>query len=155
MAQFGRYRFLLIAVVFHLLYIWSCFSTYFTSPIVHGMREHRVETQEAPAKRLVLFVGESRQVCSIPSTNGVLQVTASVQTKHFNRFPIPTPILRPLSQTMQLPHVLSPHSFALASSSMALLAFPIHGCLLNPDLDMLHSSQAYTRTSQQSRPDGS
>jgi phosphatidylinositol glycan class N len=59
MAQFGRYRFLLIAVVFHLLYIWSCFSTYFTSPIVHGMREHRVETQEAPAKRLVLFVGES------------------------------------------------------------------------------------------------
>lgn len=58
MAQFGRYRFLLIAVVFHLVYIYSIFSIYFVSPVVHGMREHRVETQEAPAKRLVLFVGQ-------------------------------------------------------------------------------------------------
>ena len=57
MAQFGRYRLLVVAVVFHLVYIYSIFSIYFVSPIVHGMREHRVETQEAPAKRLVLFVG--------------------------------------------------------------------------------------------------
>ena len=57
MAQFGRYRLLIVAVVFHLVYIYSIFSTYFVSPIVHGMREHRVDTQEAPAKRLVLFVG--------------------------------------------------------------------------------------------------
>lgn len=57
MARFGRYRFLIVAVVFHLVFIYSCFSIYFVSPIVHGMREHRVETQEAPAKRLVLFVG--------------------------------------------------------------------------------------------------
>ncbi|KAF2996704.1 Glycosyl phosphatidyl inositol anchor synthesis [Curvularia kusanoi] len=58
MAQFGRYRLLIVAVVFHLVYIYSIFSIYFVSPIVHGMREHRVETQEAPAKRLVLFVGD-------------------------------------------------------------------------------------------------
>jgi hypothetical protein len=57
MAQFGRYRLLVVAVVFHLVYIYSIFSIYFVSPIVHGMREHRVETQEPPAKRLVLFVG--------------------------------------------------------------------------------------------------
>lgn len=57
MAQFGRYRFLIVAVVFHLIYIYSIFSIYFVSPVVHGMREHRIETQEAPAKRLVLFVG--------------------------------------------------------------------------------------------------
>ncbi|KAF2124937.1 PigN-domain-containing protein [Dothidotthia symphoricarpi CBS 119687] len=54
----GRYRFLLVAVVFHLVYIYSIFSIYFVSPVVHGMREHRVETREAPAKRLVLFVGD-------------------------------------------------------------------------------------------------
>ncbi|OAL48114.1 PigN-domain-containing protein [Pyrenochaeta sp. DS3sAY3a] len=58
MAQFGRYRFLLMAVVFHLVYIYSIFSIYFVSPIVHGMREYRVESQDAPAKRLVLFVGD-------------------------------------------------------------------------------------------------
>ncbi|KAH6132750.1 GPI ethanolamine phosphate transferase 1 [Parastagonospora nodorum] len=57
MAQLRRYAFLLLAVVFHLVYIYSCFSIYFTSPIVHGMREHQVEMQ-APAKRLVLYVGD-------------------------------------------------------------------------------------------------
>ena len=57
MAKIGRYQFLLIAVVFHLVYIYSIFSIYFVSPVVHGMREHKVETQEAPAKRLVLYVG--------------------------------------------------------------------------------------------------
>lgn len=60
MAQFGRRSFLLIAVVFHLVYIYSIFSIYFVSPVVHGMREHKLETQEAPAKRLVLYVGRSR-----------------------------------------------------------------------------------------------
>lgn len=62
MAQLGRYRLLIVAVVFHLVYIYSCFSIYFVSPIVHGMREHSSElgsgTKEAPAKRLVLFVGK-------------------------------------------------------------------------------------------------
>jgi phosphatidylinositol glycan class N len=75
MAQLGRFRFLSIALIFHLLYIYryrrklddyehhlltsySIFSIYFVSPIVHGMREHHVDAQEAPSKRLVLFVGE-------------------------------------------------------------------------------------------------
>jgi GPI ethanolamine phosphate transferase 1 len=75
MAQLGRFRFLSIALIFHLLYIYRCereldrykhglltrrsiFSIYFVSPIVHGMREHHVDAQEAPSKRLVLFVGE-------------------------------------------------------------------------------------------------
>ncbi|KAJ4319717.1 Glycosyl phosphatidyl inositol anchor synthesis [Neodidymelliopsis sp. IMI 364377] len=58
MAQLRRYRLLAVAVVFHLVYIYSIFSVHFISPIVHGMREHHVETQEAPAKRLVLFVGD-------------------------------------------------------------------------------------------------
>ncbi|KAK8207493.1 GPI ethanolamine phosphate transferase-like protein [Phyllosticta capitalensis] len=58
MARLGRRTFLGIAVVFHLVYIYSIFDIYFVSPIVSGMREYRLEGKEPPAKRLVLFVGD-------------------------------------------------------------------------------------------------
>ncbi|KAI9795027.1 MAG: Glycosyl phosphatidyl inositol anchor synthesis [Peltula sp. TS41687] len=61
MARINRAGFLAIAVVFHLIYIYSIFDIYFVSPIVHGMREFRVqrpEGVEAPAKRVVLIVGD-------------------------------------------------------------------------------------------------
>ncbi|KAL0929691.1 gpi-anchor biosynthetic protein [Colletotrichum truncatum] len=56
-----RVRFLAIAMVFHLVYIYSIFDIYFVSPIVTGMPlvpiERSPETR-APADRLVLFVGD-------------------------------------------------------------------------------------------------
>lgn len=58
MTRLGRGGFLTLAVIFHFVYIWSIFDIYFVSPIVHGMRAFRVEGYEAPAKRLVLFVGD-------------------------------------------------------------------------------------------------
>ncbi len=61
MAGFPRFRFLAIAVVFHLVYIFSIFDIYFVSPVVSGMRLFQVErppTAKAPADRLVLIVGE-------------------------------------------------------------------------------------------------
>ena len=61
MARLNRFGFVAIAVVFHLIYIYSIFDIYFVSPIVSGMRAFEVdrpEGTEAPAKRLVLFVGE-------------------------------------------------------------------------------------------------
>lgn len=58
MARLGRGGFLALAVVFHLVYIFSIFDIYFVSPIVHGMKPYRVEQDHAPAKRLVLFVGD-------------------------------------------------------------------------------------------------
>ncbi len=60
MVRVNRFGFLAIAIIFHLIYIYSIFDIYFVSPIVHGMRAYRVERPEkvdAPAKRLVLFVG--------------------------------------------------------------------------------------------------
>jgi phosphatidylinositol glycan class N len=61
MARFPRARFLAVAMVFHLVYIYSIFDIYFVSPIVSGMQlfalERPVESK-APADRLVLFVGE-------------------------------------------------------------------------------------------------
>ncbi|KAG9812893.1 hypothetical protein KCU98_g20672, partial [Aureobasidium melanogenum] len=59
MARMGRLGFLAVAVAFHLIYAYSIFDIYFVSPIVSGMREYSVaHQQEAPAKRLVLFVGD-------------------------------------------------------------------------------------------------
>ena len=61
MARLGRFGFLGVAIVFHLVYIYSIFDIYFVSPIVHGMTSFGVQRPsgtEAPAKRLVLFVGD-------------------------------------------------------------------------------------------------
>ena len=60
MAAITRFHFLAIAVVFHLVYIYSIFDIYFVSPIVSGMRLveiDRAPDTKAPADRLVLFVG--------------------------------------------------------------------------------------------------
>ena len=57
MARIGRLAFLALAVVFHIIYIYSIFDVYFVSPIVSGMRAFSVDTPKAPAKRLVLYVG--------------------------------------------------------------------------------------------------
>lgn len=48
---------LAIGVLFHALYVFSVITIYFQSPLVFGLAPHRTMTQEAPAKRLVLFVG--------------------------------------------------------------------------------------------------
>lgn len=60
MASFPRARFLAIAVVFHLAYIFSIFDIYFVSPIVSGMQlfPTRPPSSRPPADRLVLFVGK-------------------------------------------------------------------------------------------------
>ncbi|KDN41908.1 hypothetical protein RSAG8_07125, partial [Rhizoctonia solani AG-8 WAC10335] len=54
---------LLLGLVFHVAYIYSVFDCYFTSPVVHGMRQHRIfwphnAPKSAPARRVVLIVGD-------------------------------------------------------------------------------------------------
>lgn len=62
MARLNRFGLIAIAVVFHLVYIFSIFDIYFVSPIVHGMEAFSIEkstgNKAAPAKRLVLIVGD-------------------------------------------------------------------------------------------------
>ncbi|KAL5086920.1 Glycosyl phosphatidyl inositol anchor synthesis [Trichoderma cf. simile WF8] len=61
MAAMGRLGFLAVAVVFHLVYIYSIFDIYFVSPIVSGMQLVSVDRPaniKSPADRLVLFVGD-------------------------------------------------------------------------------------------------
>ncbi|KAI3332311.1 PigN-domain-containing protein [Xylariaceae sp. AK1471] len=61
MAGASRFKFLAIAMVFHLVYIYSIFDIYFVSPIVSGMQLFQLERpsgEKAPADRLVLFVGD-------------------------------------------------------------------------------------------------
>lgn len=47
---------LVVGLLFHLVYMLSIFDIYFRSPLVQGI-EPIPPTAEAPAKRLVLFVG--------------------------------------------------------------------------------------------------
>ncbi|SPO20128.1 related to MCD4 - sporulation protein [Ustilago trichophora] len=61
-------RFLLLSLLFHIVYIGSIFDIYFTSPVVHPQPRFSVQETlttasnsahlEAPAKRLVLIVGD-------------------------------------------------------------------------------------------------
>lgn len=107
MARLGRMGFLALAVVFHIVYLFSIFDIYFVSPIVTGMRPFSVDTPEAPAKRLVLYVGmlaiEHLALSYRQLTQS--QVTAFAPTKPSNTSPtppLPLATIPPLSNPVHL-----------------------------------------------------
>ncbi|OJT08761.1 GPI ethanolamine phosphate transferase 1 [Trametes pubescens] len=72
------WRLLLIGLVFHLVYIGTVFDCYFTSPVVHGMRQHSIERAEA--KRLVLIVGDGLRADLLLAKNGFSMISDSPET---------------------------------------------------------------------------
>ena len=52
-----NWKLIVVGFCIHLVFFYSIFEIYFTSPLVHGMTPQSSPTS-APAKRLVLFVGD-------------------------------------------------------------------------------------------------
>jgi hypothetical protein len=132
MARLGRMGFLALAVVFHIVYLFSIFDIYFVSPIVTGMRPFSVDTPEAPAKRLVLYVGMHAMQTVLKLTQLTqLQVTAFAPTKLSNT----SPTLRlPLATTRPLWNPVHLHpSFDQGFWSMERSAYPTHAYPPNQD----------------------
>ncbi|KAH9222054.1 GPI ethanolamine phosphate transferase-like protein [Leptodontidium sp. 2 PMI_412] len=121
MARVNRFGFLAIALAFHLVYIYSIFDIYFVSPIVSGMREFGVERPdgvEAPAKRLVLFVGDGLRA-----------------DKAFQSFPEPYPkneadlVPRPLAPFLRS-RVLEHGTFGVSHTRVPTESRPGHVALI-------------------------
>ncbi|RAH80314.1 PigN-domain-containing protein [Aspergillus japonicus CBS 114.51] len=89
MARLNRSHFLALAVVFHLLYVYSIFDIYFVSPVVGGMKAHRVQVSP-PAQRVVSFVADGLRA-----------------DKTFQQFPDPSPDA-PTDESAQIPRYLAP-----------------------------------------------
>ncbi|KAF8855250.1 GPI ethanolamine phosphate transferas-like protein [Acephala macrosclerotiorum] len=121
MARVNRFGFLAIALAFHLVYIFSIFDIYFVSPIVSGMREFGVERPagvEAPAKRLVLYVGDGLRA-----------------DKAFQSFPEPHPkdeadlVPRPLAPFLRS-RVLEHGTFGVSHTRVPTESRPGHVALI-------------------------
>lgn len=123
MARLNRVGFLAVAVVFHLVYIYSIFDIYFVSPIVSGMRpfEVRRNNEEAPARRLVFIVGDGLRA-----------------DKAFQSFPDPSPSEpgslsalepRPLMPFLRS-RVLSHGTFGVSHTRMPTESRPGHVALI-------------------------
>ena len=52
-----NWQLIVCGLLVHLVFFYSIFDIYFTSPLVHGMAPH-VTPLAAPARRLVLFVAD-------------------------------------------------------------------------------------------------
>ncbi|RNJ55512.1 Glycosyl phosphatidyl inositol anchor synthesis [Verticillium nonalfalfae] len=121
MTVFSRVGFLAIAVVFHLVYIYSIFDIYFVSPVVSGMRligVRQTPDVKAPADRLVLFVGDGLRA-----------------DKAFQSFPDPYPktdddlVPRPLAPFLRS-RVLEHGSFGVSHTRVPTESRPGHVALI-------------------------
>ncbi|KAK0476908.1 alkaline-phosphatase-like protein [Armillaria luteobubalina] len=78
MAGYNVAHLLIIGLLFHLIFIYSVFDCYFTSPVVHGMSSFNVGYKEA--KRLVLII------FALPNTPDVVAPHTCSIIKHSGAF---------------------------------------------------------------------
>ncbi|KAK2793843.1 Glycosyl phosphatidyl inositol anchor synthesis [Onygenales sp. PD_10] len=136
MARLGRVGFLALAIIFHTIYTYSIFDIYFVSPIVSGMREFGVErspSAKAPAKRLVLFVGDGLRADKAfqsfpdPSPGGVLYNPENPDANPEGNAPDLTP--RPLAPFVRS-RVLSHGTFGVSHTRVPTESRPGHVALI-------------------------
>ncbi|KIP05711.1 hypothetical protein PHLGIDRAFT_30805 [Phlebiopsis gigantea 11061_1 CR5-6] len=82
-------KLLLVGLVFHLVYIGTVFDCYFTSPVVHGMQQFRIDTPGA--KRLVLIVGDGLRADLLMNLNAFPNIPDSPE--------VVAPFLRSVAET--------------------------------------------------------
>jgi phosphatidylinositol glycan class N len=141
MARVNRFGFLAIALTFHLVYIFSIFDIYFVSPVVSGMREFEVERPkgvEAPAKRLVLFVGKL-YLCNFLRLQLLIMLNYTGDglraDKAFQSFPEPHPktdadlVPRPLAPFLRS-RVLEHGTFGVSHTRVPTESRPGHVALI-------------------------
>lgn len=139
MARLGRLGFLGLAAVFHLAYLFSIFDIYFVSPIVSGMSAFKVDTPSAPAKRLVLFVGEHQTLYSFGHLDTDLHGVGDGlrADKAFQSYPDPSPgahgpeaeVPRPMAPFLRS-KVLNDGTFGVSHTRVPTESRPGHVALI-------------------------
>ncbi|KAH7912055.1 Phosphatidylinositolglycan class N-domain-containing protein [Hygrophoropsis aurantiaca] len=137
------FKLLSIGLVFHVVFIASVFDCYFTSPVVHGMKEYNVGT--ALSKRVVLIVGDGLRADLLFGLNAFPSVDSSPE--------VVAPYLRSIAETRgafgishtRVPTESRPGHVAIIGGMYEDVSAVTKGWKTNPvDFDSIFNRSSYT-----------